>query len=51
MMILIIPPIPSASYFTPGSVITSMFFTELAGMLFNTTDGLLLNKFDGLPFM
>ena len=33
------PPTPSASYFGPGLVITSIFFIEDAGILFSTSFG------------
>ncbi len=36
---LSIPPVPSASYFAPGSVITSIFFIEAAGMDFSIVFG------------
>ena len=41
---------PSASYFAPGSVMTSIDFTELAGRLRSTSFGLLLMSVFGLPF-
>ena len=34
------PPTPSASYFGPGFVITSIFFIVLAGILLSTSEGL-----------
>ena len=49
--ILIIPPIPSASYLAPGSVITSTSFTLLAGILFSTCEGLFETILDGFPLM
>ena len=42
---------PSASYFAPGSVMTSIFFIDDAGILFNTSLGLLLTIFDGFPLI
>lgn len=44
-----IPPTPSASYLAPGSVITYIDFTELAGRLRSTSFGLLLIIVFGLP--
>ena len=49
MMMFNTPPAPSASYFAPGLVTTSMLFTAVAGMLLNTIDGLLLNITLGIP--
>ena len=49
MMMLRIPPVPSASYFAPGFVSTSIDFTDDAGMLLNICDGLAENIIDGLP--
>ena len=43
------PAAPSASYFAPGLVITSMLFTTLAGMLLKIIDGLLENITLGIP--
>ena len=34
------PPTPSASYFGPGFVITSIFFMVLVGILLSTSEGL-----------
>ena len=45
-----IPPTPSASYFGPGFVITSIRLMLLAGMLFSTSLGLLLIIWLGLLF-
>ena len=50
VIIFRIPPIPSASYLAPGSVMTSIDLTELAGRLRNTSLGLLLIKVLGFPF-
>ena len=50
VMILMIPPTPSASYFGPGFVITSTFLMLAAGILFNTSLGLLVIMLFGLPF-
>ena len=47
---LIIPATPSASYFAPGSVITCISFTVLAGMLRRTSFGLLEIMLEGFPF-
>ena len=43
------PAAPSASYFAPGLVITSILFTAVAGMLLNTIAGLLENITLGTP--
>ena len=50
-MILMIPPSPSASYFAPGLVITSMLLIWLAGMDCKTSAMLLPNAVEGLPLI
>ncbi len=50
VMMLMIPPIPSASYFDEGLVMTSMFFIEFAGMLRTTSLKLRSIMDDDLPF-
>ena len=44
------PPTPSASYFGPGFVITSIFFMDEAGMLFSTSFGFFDIILLGRPF-
>ena len=46
-----IAPTPSASYFAPGSVITSMRLIIDAGIADNTSLGLLENELFGRPFL
>src|SRR5450755_1603671 len=48
-MILMIPPRPSASYFAPGLVTTSILLIWLAGIDWSTSVMLLPNAVDGLP--
>ena len=43
------PAAPSASYFAPGFVTTSILFTALAGMLLNTIEGFEENITLGMP--
>ena len=49
VMILMMPPTPSASYFGPGLVMISIFFTLLAGMFLSTSEGLFDIMLLGLP--
>ena len=48
-IILMIPPMPCASYLAPGFVITSMLFIWLAGIDCSTSAILLPKAVDGLP--
>ena len=48
---LSIAPTPSASYFAPGSVITSMRLIIDAGIAESTSLGLLENELLGRPFL
>src|SRR5881398_3290967 len=50
-IILMMPPIPCASYFAPGLVITSMLLIWLAGMDCNTSAILLPKADDGFPLI
>ena len=43
------PPVPSASYLAPGLVITSMFFTIVAGIALKICEGLAENIGFGFP--
>ena len=43
------PPVPSASYFAPGLVTTSMLFTIVAGMALNICEALLVYMGLSLP--
>ena len=49
MMILSMPPVPSASYFAPGLVSTSIDFTDEAGIDLKICDGFDENIMLGLP--
>ena len=46
-----IEPTPSASYFAPGSVMTSIFFIMLAGMALSTSLALPESVGSGWPFL
>ena len=50
-MILIIPPVPCASYFAPGLVIASILFIWLAGIDAKASAKLFPNMLEGFPLI
>ena len=49
VVMLSTPPTPSASYFTPGLVTTSMFFTLLAGIILKMVEAFWDSIWLGFP--